>query len=397
MFITKSILLSGLLSFFIYAEYLNISLAVVDTAFALLAYILLLQLNKKELFFSGFITSNLWFWWVAYSFVYYELSYLIPFVLLGIGLLYGLLFYILGLFKNIYLKVLYIFTISFINPFEFNWFKIELPLINSYLGSSKLEFLILLLLSALFLTYKNKYKIQITFVYMIGILCLYIFNITITQKITASNLKVYTYNTTTPQNERWSNQHKNNIINNNFQAIDDAIQKNYDLIILPETSFPLILNKQDELIKELLEKSKNISILLGSLYQKENQLHNSTFLFQNNQFQVAHKVVLVPFGEAVPLPEKIRDWINDMFYNGASDYITAEAPTTFSIKGTKFRNAICYEATTDKIFDNLDTSYMIATSNNAWFSPSIQPTLQKLLMRYYSKKYNVFIYNVSNQ
>ena len=48
----------------------------------------------------------------------------------------------------------------------------------------------------------------------------------------------------------------------------------------------------------------------------------------------------------------------------------------------KFRNAICYEATTDKIFENLgDTKYMIAISNNAWFTPSIEPTLQHLFFK----------------
>jgi apolipoprotein N-acyltransferase len=39
---------------------------------------------------------------------------------------------------------------------------------------------------------------------------------------------------------------------------------------------------------------------------------------------------------------------------------------------------------------------MISISNNAWFTPSIEPTLQKLLMQYYSKLYGVTIYAVAN-
>ena len=89
--------------------------------------------------------------------------------------------------------------------------------------------------------------------------------------------------------------------------------------------------------------------------------------------------------------------INNIFYEGASDYSKALAPTDFIIKGEKFRNAICYEATTDKIFENLnDTKYMIAISNNAWFIPSIEPTLQDLLLKYYSKKYGVMIFHMVN-
>ena len=68
-----------------------------------------------------------------------------------------------------------------------------------------------------------------------------------------------------------------------------------------------------------------------------------------------------------------------------------------NIKGINIRNAICYEATTDEIFKNIgDTKYMIATSNNAWFTPSTEPALQRLLMKYYAKKYNVIIYNSAN-
>ena len=39
---------------------------------------------------------------------------------------------------------------------------------------------------------------------------------------------------------------------------------------------------------------------------------------------------------------------------------------------------------------------MVAISNNAWFTPSIEPTLQHLLLKYYSKKYDVNIYHIAN-
>ena len=39
---------------------------------------------------------------------------------------------------------------------------------------------------------------------------------------------------------------------------------------------------------------------------------------------------------------------------------------------------------------------VIAMSNNAWFTPSIEPTLQKLLMRFYARKNGVTIYHSAN-
>jgi len=58
-----------------------------------------------------------------------------------------------------------------------------------------------------------------------------------------------------------------------------------------------------------------ISIITGALDKEDRLLYNATYLFQKGNIQIAHKVVLVPFGEAVPLPQKIRDFINDKFYN----------------------------------------------------------------------------------
>jgi apolipoprotein N-acyltransferase len=397
MFTYKSLLLSISLSIFIYFEYFNIDIKTLHTFFVLLGFILIFKLSKKELFGSGFLVGILWFWWISYSFVYYELSYLIPIVIISIAFIYGFLFYFIGFFNNIFLKIIYIFTLSFIEPFSFNWFKIELPLINSYLGSSKIEFFILLLISAILVKYKDKYSKIIITSYMSTIILLYLFNVYSQKNIKPPNIKIFKYQTNINQDIKWNKKYKKIIINDNLNIIRDAIKNNYDLIILPETSFPLILNHQPDLINQLLKYSKSISIVLGSLYEKDDQYYNSTYLFQNKLMKVAHKVVLVPFGEAVPFPQKIRDWINNTFYNGAKDYITASQPTTFNIKGIKFRNAICYEATTDKIYNNLDTNYIIAISNNAWFTPSIQPSLQNLLMKYYSKKYNLLILNVTNK
>ena len=393
----KSILTTLFFTFFLYSSYLKLDSYIINTIFALMGFYALFMLTKKELFATGFLISIFWFWWIAYSFIYYELEYLIPLILLGVGLLYGTLFYVVGLFTNIYLKIIYIFTLSFVNPFGFNWFKLELLFINSYLGTSKIEFLLILIVLGLFYQYRNKYTFKSNYGLGFVLILLCIYNNLTKIEIEKPNIKIMKYQTHIDQNKKWNKFFRQEIIENNFKAIKQAIDMGKDLIIMPETAFPLVLNKEELIHNRLLELSKYISIVTGSLYLKDGLYYNSTYLYQNEKVKVAHKVVLVPFGEAVPLPEKIRNIINDVFYNGAKDYETAQFPTTFEIKGIKFRNAICYEATTNDIFENLDTPYIIATSNNAWFSPSIQPTLQNLLMKYYSKKYNLYYINVSNE
>ena len=39
---------------------------------------------------------------------------------------------------------------------------------------------------------------------------------------------------------------------------------------------------------------------------------------------------------------------------------------------------------------------MIVLSNNGWLVPSIEPTQQKILLQYYSKKYGTTIYHAIN-
>lgn len=384
-------------SLFIYLEYFHISYKILDTIIILYAFYLLINLNKKELFSTGFIIGILWFWWIGYSFIYYQLIYLIPIAIIGIGIIYGILFYFASIFNNIIYKVIYFFVLSYIEPFGFNWFKIELPFINSYIPSNKISLLIVLISTAILIYgYKNKYKISI-YIYILSILSLGLFNqFNIKENIEKPNLNIVLNNTNIAQENRWDKKYQHSIIENNLIEIEKAIKNKKDVIIFPETAFPLILNQNEYLYNRLIKYSKNISIVTGSLYLKKNSVFNSTYLFQNGKIDIANKVVLVPFGEAVPFPKIIRDFINNTFYNGAEDYKVAKTPTTFNIKGVLFRNAICYEATTDKIYQNLKTKYVIITSNNAWFTPSIEPTLQNILLKYYSNKYNFYYYNITN-
>ncbi len=180
-----------------------------------------------------------------------------------------------------------------------------------------------------------------------------------------------------------------------FKYIDKAIQEKVDIVVFPESVFPLYMNKNPVLINELLLKSNKITVVVGSLLHEDDKPYNVTYMFTNGEYKIAKKVVLVPFGEYIPLPKFAKKIINDTFFKGASDFTHADKPTDFIIKGVKFRNAICYEATSSEIYSD-DVDFVLASSNNAWFTPSIEPTLQKLLMKYYARKHGVTIYHSTN-
>ena len=214
----NSLILALFGSLFIYLEYMGIKLQFIDTILALMAIYMLFVLSKKELFVSGFLIGLFWFWWIGYSFEYYDLIYLIPIVLIGVGLLYGLLFYIGGLKDNLFYRGGYFFLLSFIDPFGFNWFKLELLFINSYIGTSKLEFLIILFITASFIYLYNKKMIKASFIfYAVGIVGLFFFNFFNKTTIIEPSLKIYLNETNVEQKDKWKQSLKKDIILDNLK------------------------------------------------------------------------------------------------------------------------------------------------------------------------------------
>lgn len=262
--------------------------------------------------------------------------------------------------------------------------------IDSYLPTSKEHFALILASVFMFIQLNKKLKI-------LTLIPLYLISSNTGLYIDNPNIKISMPQLNVSQEQKWVKKNISNILDENLKLIDKAILEGKELIILPETVFPILLNKENFLMYQLEEKSHEIDIIAGALYLENSQYYNATFYFSKGKLNIAKKVVLVPFGEEIPLPQFFVDLINDTFYNGAQDYTKAKNPTDFNIHGTKFRNAICYEATSEEIYQNLgDVKYMIATSNNAWFTPSIEPVLQKKILKYYAKKYDITIFHSIN-
>ncbi len=390
-YIIKGLISAIILSSFIFLEYYGIEYKILYTILGLVGIYLLITQKKEILFISGFFTSILWFYWIGLSFKYYDLMYLSPFVIIFIGIIYGIVFRLFALIDYKIFRVLAIFAFSHLSILGFNWMKLQLLFVNSYLGTNTKDFILILLSLLIIATFKRMKILSfiplfLAYQFQIGIIIDHPKNI----QIDMPQLYVR-------QDLKWEKNYKNTLINKNLEEIDEAIENKKNLIILPETSLPTILNKDVNLLNKLKEKSLDINIIIGALNYEDKQIYNATYHINQGNIQIAKKVVLVPFGEKIPLPKILVDWINNTFYNGAKDYASASKPTDFDINGIKFRNAICYEATTDEIFKNLNgVKYMIATSNNAWFMPSTQATLQNLLLKYYSKKYNITIFHVVN-
>jgi len=375
-------------SAFIYLEHFGITLKLLNTIFGLFAIALLLYIPKRAVLAAGFFIGLLWFYWIGYSFKYNGVGYMEPVITLLFALVYMLFFGVLALTNSAALRALMLFGLSFIEPFDFNWLQMELPFVDSYLGVQKYHLAVILAALAIPSYVKRPY----TFLPLL----LLIFSINFAPFVQKdAPLKIKLASTDIAQDEKWKRENLTPTIGFIFEEIRQAKEEGYDLIIFPESVFPFFMNRAPVIIEELKKHSNEIAIVVGSLLSEDDLHYNVTYMFDGGDFKVAKKLVLVPFGEYIPLPKFAQEFINKIFFGGASDFKTAKEPTDFTIKGVKFRNAICYEATCQEIYEG-EVDFVIAISNNAWFAPSIEPTLQKLLMRYYGRKNGATIYHSAN-
>jgi len=358
----------------------------------LLSLLFWLKLPKTALFWSGLLTGIFWFWWIGLSFRYYDLTWMIPLVIPAVGLVYGVLFGAVGLLPHPALRAVAIGVMEYIHPFGFDWFRPALLFVHTPFGERLWQFWVILAVLTIVLSCKHKAR----FLALFGLFfALY----RPPQHLSPAQLADLRQNlflapTRLPQDLKWSPRYRGLIIQNNLAKIKQAIHAGKKAVILPESAFPLYLNRDMELTRTLLDLSAKITILTGALFYDRNP-YNSAYLFQNKKMRVMHKVVPVPFGEASPLPLWMSRWINTLFFDGAKDYASAKSPSDFSMAGYTWRNAICYEATSDRLFAG-NPRLMAAMSNNAWFTPSTQSTLQRLLLQLQADRHGTVIFHVTN-
>lgn len=402
--LTRGFFIALLASTFIYIEYWGFSHPFITTFLGLLALYLLLDANQRVWFWTGAFTGLFWFWWITVSFRHYEMLWAIPIAIFFISFTYGLLFWIIAwLSKKISshmnpysplitltIKAAGLLLLSYIHPFGFDWFKPELVFVNSYLGIEKWQFAIIL--TAILLA---QWKKQLLFLFLV----IFAYQPSSSELPNIPN-SMDLISMHTSVEEKWDKSLHKKQFYEIFQRIDKAIEAKKRLIVLPESVFPIFLNYETNTIDILEKKAKNISIVAGGLYWDGKTPLNSTYIFTDGKINIANKVLLVPFGESNPLPDFLSDWVNKVFYDGAVDYKASENVVDYVIDGIIYRNAICFEATSEKIYEKnaqgKRPERMIILSNNGWFTPSIEPTLQRLLLQYYSKKYGTTMYHSIN-
>ncbi len=411
--LTAGLLIAILGSAWLYAAWAEWDLRIFTTFTGLLFVTLLLGADRPTWFWVGFFIGIFWFGWIGVSFYYYHLVWLIPIAILGVALIYGMIFWIMAyLAENIphlitsfaqrnkpkrftlhpspftlILRSLLLLSVSHLHPLGFDWFKPELIFVHSYLGITQWQFA--LVLGAVVITLWRRRPLFL-------LLSLLAYSPIHVERLPADPTHTFKLITThTSIADKWNRDKIPAHVDHALKSIDQAIHQGYPAILFPESVLPFFLNHRPDTLGALIQRSHAIDIIIGALYWDHGIHRNATYLFHQGHYAVADKVVLVPFGESNPLPAFASRWVNRIFFDGAIDYTASTHPTDWTIQGKHYRNAICYEATSEILYADRPHC-MIVMSNNAWFVPSIEPTLQRLLLEYYVRKYGTTIYHATN-
>ena len=408
-------------SAFLYLDYWGLSSPWIETPLALLFFLLLLRGDRRLWLWSGWFLGLFWFWWIGVSLLHYGHPWAVPLVSFAVSLVYALLFWAIAFFAEFlatllvsqsqvasrksqvdwFFKALALVFLSRLHPFGFDWFKPELVLVHTVFGVGKGSLALILAALWLLLSLLNGPEKR-PYEWALGIFAALLLLLPALDLHRAQVLPddprgtVAIRGTEVPVERKWRRSSLDGQIREVLASIDRAVAEGYRAILLPESVLPLFLNTEPRLLAALEKRSRKIDIVLGALYlTPDRQNRNAAYHFHDGSYTVANKVVLVPFGEANPLPDWASRWVNEIFFDGAPDYQAAETPSDFLIGGETYRPAVCFEGTSERLFaDRPERLLMI--SNNGWFHPSIEPTLQRLLLEYYHRKYGTKIWHAVN-
>lgn len=391
------------IGFFIYQGFEKI-VVIFGSLFGLLSIWIYLFIPRGLRFWFGFFVGLGLFYWTGLSFRFSPMEFLIPFVMIFVGIVYGVVFYFSLFYRHYIWRFFTLMILSYIHPFGFDWLVVESFFSYSIFGVDKLSFFLLIAGVLVLWRLKGYYKFAGIFLLILAVNWSHIrdnsnewknhLSINASSPIKGKlNLEVSTTNVS--QSQKWQQENMNTIFQDNLKIISNAIENGKNVVILPETAFPFVLNESFalDILKEL---SQNITIIAGGMREdSDGEIYNSIYIIQNGDFSYIDKVVLAPFGEKIPLPEFLAKPLRKVFFGEEIKLQSAKKPGNIKIGKEIFRGAICYEGTSALMYED-KPKYVIVISNNAWFVPSIEPIFQRMLIKYYARLYDSVVIHSGN-
>ncbi len=200
-----------------------------------------------------------------------------------------------------------------------------------------------------------------------------------------------------PQVEKWQPENREKIIARMFAMTRTGLRRHPQLVVWPEASLPLLLEKRPVLmgrLQQLVNENGCALMLGGPRYLDQpgrrpgsptsGKLYNAIFFFTPGRPpEVYNKIKLVPYGEYTPLAD-FFPFIGKLV--PGLNYSAGRGKKIFSWKGLRIAPSVCFEgvfpAFTAEFFA-AGANLLVNLTNDAWFgdSPGPRQHLRNLRLR----------------
>jgi len=174
------------------------------------------------------------------------------------------------------------------------------------------------------------------------------------------------------QTIKWSPEHAEQTLRQYFDMVQQAKAQ---LIVLPETALPVLLEQLAPVYLDALKQhalSQQGDLLVGVVESRQGEYFNSAISLGTSATQSYSKSHLVPFGEFIPL-KSVFGWIyRDWLHMPLSDLSRGTSKRPLLIAGQKVGVNICYEDVFgEEIAQQLPQAELLVNiSNDAWYGQS---------------------------
>lgn len=209
----------------------------------------------------------------------------------------------------------------------------------------------------------------------------------VSKPVIGKEIKVSVVQGNIDQKKKWQPQYADPIMQTYVDLTREASRDRPDLIVWPEAATPRSITLDGRLYGQVrnIASETGTFLLLGSTHQDKIRARGQIrFKYANSAFLISpdgkdkdkryDKIILLPFGEYLPMKEKIPwSWIQ---IPDPGSYFSGQEFTVFENSGCRFAVTICWET----IFPDLvrrfvdgGAQFLVNITNEAWFGKSAAP------------------------
>lgn len=185
-----------------------------------------------------------------------------------------------------------------------------------------------------------------------------------------------------PQSEKWDREKSYEAF---YRQVDFVRRKsaatgeNPDLIVMPETAIPWLLDHAEEPLAILKDAAQGTPVVLGIQRRPEVRIYNSAILLDGagTVADIYDKHHLVPFGEYIPFGDVLGQFgIQGLAQTQGSGFSAGPGPKLMDLGALgQALPLICYEAVFPQDTRGTDTrpDFLMQLTNDAWFGDYAGP------------------------